>query len=281
MSQTTNPLKQFFRQPAIYLRLPSGGKYWPDRSIDFPENQELPVYPMTAIDEITYRTPDALFNGQAVVNVIQSCVPAVKNAWAIPGIDLNAILVGIRIASYGHDMEINSKCPSCETESEFNVDLRMILDQIKQPDYDTPIKQGDLEITICPISYKNQNDVNLRQYEQQRMIQQIQLDPNLTDEQKVEALNKTLHQITELTIETLKYSISSIRARGTLVTESEFIAEFLNNCDRKIYQEIRERVITLRADTELKPFDIECPECGHKHQQTLTLDQAAFFGVAS
>lgn len=281
MPQKANPLKQFFRQPAIYLSLPSKGNYWADGTLDVPQNGELPVYPMTAIDEITYRTPDALFNGQAVVNVIQSCVPAVKDGWSVPGIDLNAILIGVRIASYGHDMEITTKCPSCETESDFNIDLRMVLDQIKQPDYNTPIQQGDLEISICPISYKHQNEINLKQYDQQRLIQQIQLDPNLTDEEKVEQLNKALHQITELTIETLKYSISSIRAKGTLVTETEFIAEFLANCDRKIYQEIRDRIIKLRTDSDLKPFDIECPECGHKHQQTLTLDQAAFFGVAS
>jgi endogenous inhibitor of DNA gyrase (YacG/DUF329 family) len=222
-----------------------------------------------------------LFNGQAVVNVIQSCVPAVKDGWAVPGIDLNAILISVRIASYGHNMEITTKCPSCETESDFTIDLRMVLDQIKQPDYDTPIRHGDLEITICPINYKHQNAINLKQYDQQRVIQQIQLDPNLTDDQKVEQLNKALHQITELTIETLKYSISSIRAKGTLVTETEFISEFLANCDRKIYQEIRDRIIELRTSSDLKPFDIECPECGHKHQQTLTLDQAAFFGVAS
>lgn len=281
MPQNANPLKQFFRQPAIYLSLPSQGNYWPEGSLDMTQNGELPVYPMTAIDEITYRTPDALFNGQAVVNVIQSCVPAVKDGWAVPGIDLNAILIGVRIASYGHEMEISTKCPECETESDFTVDLRMVLDQVQQPDYQTPIRQGDLEITICPISYKHQNAINLRQYDQQRLIQQIQLDETLTDEQKVEALNKTLHQITELTIETLKYSIGSIRAKGTLVTETEFISEFLTNCDRKIYQEIRDRVIKLRTDTEVKPFSIECPNCGHKHQQTLTLDQAAFFGVAS
>lgn len=281
MPQNANPLKQFFRQPAIYLSLPSQGKYWPEGTLDMPQNGELPVYPMTAIDEITYRTPDALFNGQAVVNVIQSCVPAVKNGWAVPGIDLNAILIGVRIASYGHDMEISTKCPNCETESDFTVDLRMVLDQVHQPDYNTPIRQGDLEITICPISYQHQNAINLRQYDQQRLIQQIQIDPNLSDEQKVEELNKALHQITELTIETLKHSISSIRAKGTLVTETEFISEFLTNCDRKIYQEIRDRIIKLRTDSELKPFDITCPECDHKFQQTLTLDQAAFFGVAS
>lgn len=60
MTQSANPLKQFFRQPAIYLRLPSNGDFWPAGSLQMTPNSELPVYPMTAIDEITYRTPDAL-----------------------------------------------------------------------------------------------------------------------------------------------------------------------------------------------------------------------------
>lgn len=281
MPQTANPLKQFFRQPAIYLQLPSDGRHWQDQSLDMPENHELPVYPMTAIDEITYRTPDALFNGQAVVNVIQSCVPAVKDGWAVPGIDLNALLIGIRIASYGHDLEINTKCPNCETDAEYNVDLRMILDQLKEPDYATPIRSGDLEITLCPISYKFQNEINLKQYAQQKLIQQIQLDERLTDDEKIEQLNAALHRITEITIETLKYSISSIRAKGTLVTDSEYIGELLANCDRKLYQEIRDRVIELRLASDIRPFEITCSNCGHEFKQSLTLDQAAFFGAAS
>ena len=68
---SNNPLQQYFRQPAIYLRLPSNGEFYPPGSIDMPVNKEIPIFPMTAIDEITYRTPDALFNGTAVVNVIQ------------------------------------------------------------------------------------------------------------------------------------------------------------------------------------------------------------------
>ena len=281
MTQTANPLKQFFRQPAIYLSLPSDGRHWPAAALTMPENKELPVYPMTAIDEITYRTPDALFNGQAVINVIHSCVPNIKNAWEVPGIDLNAVLIAIRIASYGHEMELATKCPKCETESDFGVDLRMVLDGIREPDYSTPIQHGDLEITLMPVSYRNQNQVGLKQYEQQRSVQQIQNDPNMTDEEKIKRLNETMHLITELTIETLKYSIASIRTPDALVTEIEFIRDFLVNCDRKLYQEIRDRVIALRNSSELKPFEIVCPNCSHKHQQTLTLDQAAFFGVAS
>lgn len=281
MPQTVNPLKQFFRQPAIYLRLPSEGRHWPKGSLDIPENKELPIFPMTAIDEITYRTPDAVFNGQAVVNVIQSCVPNIKDAWVVPGVDLNAVLIGIRIASYGHEMEISTKCPNCSTESDFTVDLRMILDRIKEPNYSKTIRQGDLEVSVVPISYKHQNESNLKQFEQQRAIQQIQSDPNLSDDEKISQLNQALHKITELTIETLKYSIGSIRTPNTLVTDTEHIYEFLLNCDRKFYQEIRDHMIELRSSTDIQPFDIECPECNHKWQQSLTLDQAAFFGVAS
>jgi hypothetical protein len=281
MSQTANPLKQFFRQPSIYLSLPSGGHHWPTTALTMPENRELPVYPMTAIDEITYRTPDALFSGQAVINVVHSCVPNIKNAWEIPGIDLNAVLIAIRIASYGHEMELATKCPKCETESDFGIDLRMVLDSIREPDYSTPIQHGDLEITLMPVSYRNQNQVGLKQYEQQRSVQQIQTDPNTSDEEKIKKLNEIMHLITELTIETLKYSIASIRTPDTLVTEIEFIRDFLVNCDRKLYQQIRDRVIELRNSTELKPFEVVCPNCSHQHEQTLTLDQAAFFGVAS
>ena len=67
---SNNPLKQYFRQPAIYVRLPSGGQHYPPGAINMPPNGELPVFPMTAMDEITYRTPDALFNGSAVISVI-------------------------------------------------------------------------------------------------------------------------------------------------------------------------------------------------------------------
>ena len=246
-----------------------------------PENRELPVYPMTAIDEITYRTPDALFSGQAVVNVIHSCVPNIKNAWEVPGVDLNAVLIAIRIASYGHEMEIATQCPACQTESDFGIDLRMVLDSIREPDYSTPIQHGDLEITLMPVSYRNQNQVGLKQYEQQRSVQQIQTDPNTSDEEKIKQLNEVMHLITELTIETLKYSIASIRTPDALVTEIEFIRDFLVNCDRKLYQQIRDRVIELRTSADVKPFEIVCPNCSHKHEQTLTLDQAAFFGVAS
>lgn len=280
MTQSANPLKQFFRQPAIYLRLPSEGEFWANGSLTMSQNKELPVYPMTAIDEITYRTPDALFNGQAVVNVVQSCIPNIKDAWQMPASDLNAILVAIRIASYGHEMEIHTTCPNCETDSEYTLDLRIVLDQLKFADFASPLTHGDLEISFHPMSFKMQNYTNQLQFEQQKSIQVIQ-QSDLPDTEKIKQLNEALSRITELTIEAMKWSISSIRTPHAIVTETEFIQEFLTNCDRKLFTQIRDRIIELRTHSDLKPLHVKCSECSHEFDQELTMDQSSFFGAAS
>ena len=157
MTQTANPLKSFFRQPAIYIRLPSDGQFWPDGAVDVPVNRELPVLPMTAMDEITYRTPDALFNGAAIVTVIQSCMPNIKNAWHTPNCDLNAILTAIRIASYGKAMPLSTDCPACNETTDVEVDLQAVLAKLGMSDYaefilPQWITRIKLTLTCCNLS---------------------------------------------------------------------------------------------------------------------------------
>ena len=280
MAQSANPLKQYFRQPAIYLRLPSGGDYWPQGSLNLPTNGELPVYPMTAIDEITYRTPDALFNGSAVTSVIQSCVPNILDAWAAPAIDINAILVAIRIASFGHEMEISPTCPACETTAELSVDLRALLDNSGRVDYSKPFRHGDLEVTFQPIDYREANRTSQQPFEYQRTIQSVSLS-ELDDEEKVKQLNAALQHITALTVNALVASIASIRTPTATVTEREHIAEFVNHCDRNLFNKMRDTVVEMRTQADLPPLDIECENCHHKYKSAVNLDQASFFEPAS
>ncbi len=280
MNQTANPLRQYFRRPSIYLRLPSGGDFWPPESLNSTQNGELPVFPMTAIDEITYRTPDALFNGEAVVSVIQSCIPSITNAWDTPGSDLNSILVAIRIASYGHELEMASVCPACQNEGEYKLDLRTVLDQLQTPDFKYSVNHGDLQIFFQPISYRHQQETNATQFEEQKTIQMIP-GSDLPDDEKIKRLNAALKRITELTVNALKHSIAGIKTPSALVTEPEFIQEFLNNCDRTLFNQIRDHVIELRQASELKPLQIKCNNCNHEYSQPLTLDMASFFAAAS
>ena len=277
---TTNPLRQFFRQPAIYLRLPSGGDHWPADSLDMPQNGELPVYPMTAVDEITYRTPDALFNGQAVVNVVQSCIPAIRNAWHMPAQDFNSVMAAIRIASYGHAMDIETSCAKCANTDTFSLDLRSVLDQLTSPDYHKALEVNGLEITFRPMDFEQQNQISTEQFEHQRLIQAIP-ESELTDEQKMTEMATVMQKIQNLTVRVLSISISSIRTPAILVTEARWIEEFLSNCDRSAFGVIRDHVVGLREQTDLKPMTMTCTACKAEYQQRLNLDQSGFFAVAS
>ena len=277
---SNNPLRQYFRQPAIYVKLPSDGKFYPPGTLDMPANKEIPILPMTAIDEITYRTPDALFNGQATVNVLQSCVPNIRDAWSIPAMDIDTLLVAIRIASYGHDMDFGTKCPSCGNEEEHSLDLRQVLDRIRTPDYTQSIRAGDMEIYFKPMTYKNLNDNNQLQFEQQKLLQMLP-SADVPEEKKMSALGAALKRITEITVQALAYSISAIKTPDALVSEPEYIVEWLQNCERTMFTRIRDHIISIKEQAELQPMQLKCNKCSHEYQQPITLDMSSFFESAS
>lgn len=275
-----NPLRQYFRQPAIYIRLPSNGSFYPDGALERTENNEYPVLPMTTIDEITYRTPDALFNGSAVVSVIQSCIPNIKNAWHMPTMDIDTILVAIRMATYGHELEINTQCPHCTHLDELTVDLRNVIDRIRPPNYKECMDVGDLKIFFKPMSYNDINQNSLRQFEDQKTMQMLQ-DSELDEEAKVKQLGEVLKKITTFTSVALSQSIAMVQTPQARVVDPAHIAEWLANCDRNLFAKVRDHILNAKAEAELQPLTITCNECKKEYKQTYTLDMTTFFEGAS
>lgn len=282
MPESNNPLRKYFRQPAIYIRLPSDGNYYAKGSIELPPNRELAVYPMTAIDEITYRTADALFNGQAIVSVIQSCVPAIKDAWQVPNLDLDTLLIAIRIASYGHEMDFESACPHCTNENTFGLDLRQVLDNIRAGDYSQSIAAGDVEIFFQPLNYQQANANSMKQFEDQKILEALP-NADIPEEEKIRRLTEAFQKLSVMTISALASTISMIRADGEIVVEQQHIQEFVKNCDRNLFDQIRNHVTQLREASELKPLRLKCnnPECGKEYETPFTLDVSNFFASAS
>lgn len=272
-----NPLKQYFRRPAVYIKLPSNGYGYPKDSIDMPENGEIPVYPMTAIDEITARTPDALYNGVAVVELVRSCIPNIKDPWAVTNVDLDAILVAIKAASSpSGEMDVDSQCPSCDEVSSYKANLAGMLVNIKSADFTQLLDLGDIKIQFHPINYKEINDASLLQLQYQRLFEQAESEE---DEEKRNILVQDgLRLITELTMDLLSKSIAQVITPTVPVTEKEYILEYLKNCDKNVYAAIRDYSTNLRKESELKPMKIKCIHCEHEYEQEITLNPSDFFG---
>lgn len=271
-----NPLKQYFRRPSVFIKLPSGGVGYPEGSLDTPVNGEFPVYPMTAIDEISAKTPDALFNGNAVVDLIKSCIPNIKDPWETLSNDLDAILIAIKAAGGGDSLEITSKCPKCENEGTFAINLVGLLSTLKSGDYTKELSINDLKIKFKPNSFKIMNKTAIEQVEVQKLIMNIEQMEN--NEAKLDLSKKALARITELTMDILSKAIEYIKTPTQTVTETNYILDFFKNCDKNTYNTIKDHNASLKSATELKPLDIKCVSCGHEYKQAFTLNPSDFFG---
>jgi hypothetical protein len=275
MTINNNPLRQYFRRPAVHLRLPSKGKYYADNVIDTPPTGELPVYPMTAIDEITVKTPDALFNGSAIPELIKSCIPDIKDPWAINNVDLDAILISIKAATGDGEMDLDTVCPACKEESKYGLNLIGMLTQLKDGDYDDEFPINDLRIKFRPLSYKEMNSASMNQFEIQKVFNSIE---QITDErEKAERAKTAIMLITELTMKLLANAIEYISTPTARVEETEYILDFLQNCDKESYNKIKDHHAKLKEDTTIKPLQLTCTSCSHKYEQPFTLNTADFF----
>lgn len=276
----SNPLKQYFRQPAIYIRLPSNGQFYPSGTLNMPANGELPVLPMTTMDEIRYRTPDALFNGTATVDVIESCVPNILDAWSVPNVDIDTILIAIRIATFGHELSIGTQCPACSTEADYGVDLRKVMERIRAPDFREAYPLNDLEIFLHPMTYRDINDNNMQQFQDQKALQALE-DPETTDQQRGQLLADMLAKLTAITTQALAQNIAMIKTPQAMVTDRAHITEWLANCDRTTFTAVKDRILATKTESEIKPLRIKCTNCSHEYDQPFTLDMTTFFADAS
>ena len=276
----SNPLMNYFRQPRMYLRLPSHGKFYPEGSLDKSEIDEYPVYAMTAKDELMFKTPDALMNGQATVEVIKSCIPAIKNPWDMPSIDLDACLIAIRIATYGESMDVGSACPACNHENEYSMNLVGYLEQVNSFQYQDTVEVGPLVVKIRPYSYREVSKTALKTLEQQKIFAIVN-DDTISDEVKVERFGESFVKLTELTVDVVAGCIVAIISPEGEVTDQAMIKEFIENAPREVFNTLNQHIQTMKETMALKAQHVQCQECGHDWDIEITLDQTNFFAVGS
>lgn len=283
MPQSSNPLSKYFRQPKIYLRLPSGGKYYPPGALQMTESGELPVFAMTAKDELLFKTPDALMNGEATVDVIKSCIPAIKNPWGMPSIDTDAILIAIRLATYGERLELTTKVPGTGESKDFEIDLRVLLDQLISFKYEPYIQVNeDITVEIRPTTYKEFTDNSLKTFEEQKIFRLVN-DDSIPDEKKLQAFANSFKKLTDLTINMVTNSVVSIDSPEGKVTDKAFIKEFFNNADRTTFDSIIKHLERMKELSSIKPLKVKATSeeiaagAPEEYEVPITFDQSNFF----
>jgi hypothetical protein len=235
-------LNAYFRKPELKISLPSKGKYYPPGVLHLDSNGEVDVLPMTATDELTMKTPDALLSGESTVKVIQSCIPAITNAWMMPQIDLDSVLIGIRIATYGAKMSITSITPKTGTKQEHEVDLPTVMESVNQTlNENSIVLDNGLKVIVKPNNYQQLSLIRRQTFEKQRLARTIER-ADIDDAQKQEEFNKIFEALTDINVTTLNNNIEAIETPDGVVSDKTSITEFINNCELKHVRAIRTQI---------------------------------------
>jgi hypothetical protein len=272
-----NPLQQYFRQPKVFVSLPSQGVY-NEPGVISGDPANLPVFGMTGMDEIILKTPDALLTGDSTVRVIQSCCPGITNAWAVSNLDVDALLVAIRIATYGNVMGITHICTNCATDNNYDIDVSKFLDHFAQCKFNHEVVIDDLTIRIRPLNYKQVTEFNLENFALQKRLFQIS---ELADsEEKTQQIAEIYSDLGVLQNKVMIAGVEQVEVPGNVVTEYAYIKEWIENSDSRIFDAVRKQVQANNTTWQLPSTEIKCDNCGTENSITINLDQSSFFASA-
>lgn len=275
-------LKKHQRQVKLFVDLPSKGKFYNDEVLESGQHIEIPVYGMSAMDEILFKTPDALFSGQATAQVLQSCIPTIKDPWQIVGYDLDYLLIAIRMATYGNTIPITTACPNCTAITESEISLQTLLDNFQTYPVTNSFEMDSLTFNIKPLTYKQQSDFAVKGFQIERQILQIE-NSDVSKEEKDRMLNDLLLESTRLNLLIAVNHISSITNGEETEVNFEEILDFVENNDAVFYNNLKSSIFELTERWNIPKFDITCSDenCDTTYKSKMDLDYSNFFGPSS
>lgn len=274
-------LQNYQRQAKIFIDLPSKGVFYNDTVLEDNKHDQIPVFGMNAVDEIMFKTPDALFSGEATVQVIKSCIPSILDPWQLVGFDIDYILIAIRIATYNDELAISSTCKECSTQNDSVLSLTRLIGNFQNYQVENNFSINDLTFNLKPLTYKQMTDFAVENYQYERTLLQIAKDPNLNDDEKNKQTKEQYNRSNDLNLRVAISYIKSITNSTDSETNLESITNFIVNNDAEFYNELKSNIQKLSMQWELPSVDIACggEECDNTYSTKVDLDYSNFFGL--
>ncbi len=276
-----NPLMQYTRKPEIYISLPSNGHFTNPRDIELSINNELGISAMTTSDELLLKTPDALLNGEAIEKIIHSCAPGIKNVRTLPSPDIDAILVGVRMASYGDSMDFTATCPKCETVKDFAISLTDALARIEHLEGEYVVELSNkMKVSLKPYTYEDNIKQGLMAYNEAQILKVV-LTEDLEDPETNKQYQESFKKMAELLVELTAASIITIwdPDGNFLDVNSEQILEWLKNIPRGDADLLQQKVNEMNEIGVYRKVQVTCDneECEHEWETEIHFDASHFF----
>lgn len=202
----------------------------------------------------------------------------------MPNIDLDVALIAIRLATYGEKMTTPITFGD-DIEMEYTVDLRTVMDSLLNTITWDPVVQvtDDLTVFVRPMTYKQISESALKTFETQKIMQVVNND-KLEEAEKLKLFKESFSKLTDITLGMVQASIIRIDSSEGSTDNPRFIAEFIENVDKDIFNKIQEHLDRLREINAIKPVIVNVTDemrekgfTGDTVEVPMVFDPATFF----
>ncbi len=272
-----NPLSSYYRNKEIYVKLPTGGK-WLKNNPKLTFDGEIGVQPMTMSDEMILTIPDALYNGQAIFQLLSSIVPDIEDPYEISMPDVDVLLLASRAASIDKNMSVESKCPHCENSNVYEIDLAQVLSNVKLTSEETQIELDGLVVELKPNTLAAANAGNIQIAESAKAL--TALRENELGEETNQAYKDAIARASASKIAMISDGVVSVTMPdGTVVDEVQHIADWLSHTNKKTIELLQQTQNQLNNNGLNKSFQFDCAEedCGKTFTGDVNFNPSFFF----
>lgn len=253
-----NPLQTFFRKPKFTILLPSRGRWYPANSLKSTDGN-IEIYSMTAADETKFKTNELLMSAQATYDLIQSCAPAIQDPESMPVVDLDAVLLSIRRASYTDVLNFTVSVPNTSLTDQFELSIKSLVDSLQNVselwDDELIIQENDNIVTfeLAPLSLKSFFNTTKHIMKQQYRAETLMNSSSEPDE-KIQEINQQLKSLANFTVNTVADSIKSVKTNtGYVTTNNNDIRDLMTKLDLEYFRAVKNHLEKQKELTGFKP----------------------------
>ena len=273
-----NPLKGYFRQYKLFLKLPSGTSYYAPNVVKFTDTGEIGIMLMTGKDELILKNPDALLNGEALTEVIKSCVPEVSDPRALLTNDIDALITAIRYATYNDALETELACPKCDHKNLFKLDLQYSLDNMSFLDSEYVVNlDNGLSVFVKPYGFPELLRGLHAQFEQSKLTRAIE-NESITEDQRMKLFATAFKELSVITYALMLNSVLKVvdESKNIDVSNKDDIKEFLQNIDKKSSDKISDLIKEINQIGIKRSFTAVCDKCKHSWESEVDFNPVNF-----
>lgn len=241
--------------------------------------EQVSVYSMIILDEITLRTPDALMSGATCEQIIQNCCPDIKLDNLLL-CDVQHLLANIKVASSGMNIDMYINCPKCNTSDPYEFDLSKTINLLSSSKWNTPLPitfDNNLILIYfkCPL-YKDWNKYAIADFKLRKQIYTIS---KLESQEGYEELLLSLIEKQRNLLNSFNSQsiIKVIVSNNCEVNEPKFIKEWYNQIDVSLQNKINDYIASANKQCSLPDMNIICSSCNHNFVVPIDLDFCSQF----